>query len=257
MGRIKKLMVLMLIFTIPAFFILAKPSSAQFNRIIETIVGDPDKDSGSGGGTGPMLSCDSGNYKQCLSDQFNITVQGAYRDSDLRDTYRGFRQISPYKTYLSLLRRLNYVITYSSAAKESRGAWGINNGNRMTLYRCVFDCSSQGIRYTYYFMIHEGAHGISSLIDQKQYALYHLGINNNRNCYGNIGIIKTYPPSLAIKMGLTFDRKVRESWAESVSNTIQCRSGGNCPANGSDGVSINNWPSNCSSIFDFVNKNID
>ena len=130
------------------------------------------------------------------------------------------------------------------------------DGNSMILYRNAFSGST---RSTQYFIIHESAHGIASFITQKQYELRHRTYDSgkDRNCYNNYGVIKTYASYLYTRrLGyVPYDNQVKESWAESVSNTIQCKDSGLCPSNG--GVSINNWPSNCSTIVDFVKKTLD
>lgn len=223
-------------------------------------VRDPDP-GGSGANPPPILSCGSGNYEACLKNQFNIrAIYGNPPQSDLRDTYEGFVKWSGYKTFLSLFRRANVAIQYWQASKRGDGAWGVvyyeYGVQQMDFYKNIFRSST---RYKNYFFSHEPAHVINYLIPYQVNIFYSHAytLGEDRGCFDNHGVIKTYASNLLIKDGYPLEKRKRESFADAVSNTILCRNDAVCPSNGGGGESIWDFPDTCDYMYNFVHKNLE
>lgn len=240
-------------------------ASAQGNQFLETIVGEPnfgtiiedsgDSGDGGGGGGGPQVKCESQNFRQCLKNQFNITVAGSPRDSDLQATYRGYKIVSGYKAFYAAFKKGRITITYSTSSTcpsslWCSGAWAtVDTVGNMTLYRRIWSSSD---RYQNYFMIHEGAHVADNYLGRINENLYYNAytLRKDRDCFNSIGVIKTYPASL-LGSSPSLTRRQNETFAESVVNTIQCKNGGTCgPNGGSSASAIADWPSKCK----YINK---
>lgn len=247
------------------FLFLITANQALAQQRWETIVGNPgirtgeDIDAGDGsgsGGSGDMVSCPSNNFRRCLADQFNVSVAGSPRDSDLEATYRGYQIVSRYKRFYNAFKRGRITITYHTALQDGL-AWArvFENGD-MHLYRRIWTSS---VRYQNYFMIHEGAHVADNYMDRSNQNLYFNAYiqGKDRDCFNSRGIITTYPWSV-IGSVITLRNRQNESFAESVANTIQCKTGQACgPNGGSSAGVINDWPNKCSWIHNYILKEIN
>ena len=256
------------------FFLTSDPTYAQ-NQFWQTIIGEPEpavdldsdnggSDGGSGGGSGQMVSCPSDNFRSCLADQFNVTVRGAPRPSDLQATYRGLRLISPYTAFYNAFKRGRITITYGTTATCSSpywcagsGAWAfVDTTGDMYLFRNIWN-SSQGQTYVNYFMIHEGAHVADDYMGRANQTLYYNAytLGKDRDCF-DYGIIKTYPTLGLIGSNPDLRRRQNETFAESIVNSLLCRPGQLCGFNGG-GTKIQDWPNKCSYINKYVNRVIN
>lgn len=264
------------IIVLPAVLIMFALISGGFfkayaqNQLWQTVVGNPqpaeiieDVDSGdssAGGGSGSMVSCPSNNYRQCLTEQFNVRIAGSPRASDIEDTYKGFRLISPYTAFYNAFKKGRITITYeaSSICPSSlwcSGAWAyVESDGDMVLYRNIFSSSA---RYRNYFFIHEGAHVADNYLGRANDNLYYNAytLKKDRGCFNSLGVIKTYASNL-LGSSPTLQRRKNETFADAAYNAIYCKVNQSCPSNGGGGVAINNYPNSCKYMYNFMNNKL-
>lgn len=216
------------------------------------------------GACGVAPTCASGDYLFCLKNQFGITMQGAYNTTSLKVVYDGFAIGFKYPTFLAWFKSVTPTVTISSYAQCPNGQWcagawaTVTSGAQMTLYQNFINA---GARYQRYILTHEAGHMAAQAnrtANNAQYVLYQNAYagSQSTSCYNNIGIIDTYPWHVVGSGQLDYDRKVRESWAESVADSVLCPANTTCPSNGGGGTSISNFPGTCSYIYNYVNKTL-
>lgn len=209
-------------------------------------------------------TCASGDYLSCLKNQFGITMKGTYSSNDLNIVFNGFAVGFKYPIFLTWFKSVRPTVTispYSTCPSNlwCDGAWAtVTAGAQMTLYQKFLSASS---RYQRVVLVHEAAHmamQASSTANNTQYTLYANAYTNrlNRSCYSSLGILKTYPANLIPLSQLTYDRKVHESWADSVADSVLCPANTTCPSNGGGGTSIYDFPGTCSYIYNYVKTSL-
>jgi hypothetical protein len=207
---------------------------------------------------GASPTCPTGNYLNCIQNQFGVTMGGSYTASDLNKIFNGFAIGFQYPTFLTWFKAAHPSVTVSSlptcpSSLWCSGAWAtVESGAKMTLYQNFLNSAPA---YQHYVLVHEAGH-MAAQANQSagnaQYTLYSNGLTRNSNCYNGSGVLLTYPVNVVPGNQLTYDRKVAESWAESIADTVFCHANTSCPSNGGGGAPISNFPGTCSYIYNYV-----
>jgi hypothetical protein len=207
---------------------------------------------------GATPTCPTGNYLNCIQSQFGVTMGGSYTASDLNKIFNGWAIGFQYPTFLAWFKSVHPSVTVSSLPEcptslWCSGAWAtVESGARMTLYQNFLNSAPA---YQHYVLVHEAGHMAAQAnqsANNAQYTLYSNGLSKNSNCYNSSGVLLTFPLDLIPSEQRTYDRKVAESWADSIADTVFCPINTSCPSNGGGGAPISNFPETCSYIYNYV-----
>ena len=200
---------------------------------------------------GATPTCTSGNVASCLKNDFHIVVTNASA-SQLSDIYNIFALPMSYPTYKQLLLKGPYLTI--NLLSDSGGCHGYTPGPSINIYNYSY-CQTMAFKNRQYLLIHESGHAINWRNPRVQQDYVSSAWKSDSGCYDS-GYLKTYPLRCGSSCGISPDR---ESFAESIADTIMCSGGGACQYTGAGNAyskPIYNFPSACPNTNGWTNSNI-
>jgi hypothetical protein len=194
---------------------------------------------------GQLLTCPSGDYKTCLSDDFNIVVNNA-QGNDLSRIFQSFAFVGQSKQYVDLLTRggqitINMVYNLDGCHGYTKGYAGV-----ITIYGAGL-CATYGLPTFRYLIIHESGHVLNARNRPLFYSYPWTNYKSqppDSSCYLN-GFLKSYA------QGAGVDPK-DESFSESIADSLRQRSySGISPAQ-----PINNFATECPMTYLWFETNV-
>lgn len=197
------------------------------------------------------LTCSTGNYSDCLSSQFNVTVTGTTDQATLKLIYDALSIPMAYPLFSQRFKAARVAISINSAQTGFNGGWLVtNNAGDITIYQKYFEASDRTKKE---YLIHETGHSIGNTNDQLQQnfyeSVYKAGLDSE--CYLQ-GVIKTY----ALGLINSNTRLPNEAFAEALADSVLCNNTGICQKNSPSGFDIPNFPSTCRSTYEWIKGNV-
>lgn len=200
---------------------------------------------------GTTPTCTSGDTASCLKNDFHILVNNASQ-SQLNDIYNIFALPMSYPKYKNLVNNGPYLTI--NLLSDSGGCHGYTPGVSINIYNYSY-CQTMPFKNRQYLLIHESGHAINWRNARVEQNYVSNAWKGDPGCYES-GYLKTYPLRCGSSCGISPDR---ESFAESIADTIMCSGGGTCQYAGSGNAyskPIYNFPSSCPTTNNWTHSNI-
>ena len=200
---------------------------------------------------GVTPTCTNGDIASCLKNDFHIIVTNA-TTSQMNDIYNIFALPMSCPIYKQLLLNGSYLTI--SLLSDDGGCHGYTPGPSINIYNYSY-CQKMVFKNRQYLLIHESGHAIKWRNPRVQQNYVSNAWKSDSGCYDS-GYLKTYPLRCGSSCGISPDR---ESFAESIADTIMCSDGGTCQYAGAGNKysqPIYNFPSACPTTNNWTNSNI-
>ncbi len=192
---------------------------------------------------GQSLTCINGEYKTCLSDDFNIVVLNGSNDQ-LGKIFQSFAFAAQSSQYVSLLKSGGQLLKIELMNEAGCGAKTDGPSGLIQISSGCFSLIFPSYRY---LLIHESGHIINARNRSLFYSFPWTDYKSqppDSSCYDR-GFLKSY----ALRSGVDVKD---ESFAESIADSLRPRSNSGIPP----AQTINNFATECPATYSWFETNV-